>query len=362
MSPPSNKGREILRCALDPRLTRFQSWSTIIRCAGLGGAVLKALVLWRRLSQTDFRAINGNASPHGRGGGAMHIALGVRTDDFPIDDFLDAHGQTEGIISATGPLPGQQAQIVFNGNPHRRGGEWRICDQFSHRHPAWQVAQGFPDAYNEDDPPYVLIFKVGRHFHARFSSQDALKKLNALIISTNIGIATSGIAVAPPEYLSSFGIPPATLFDKFEVALDGGKAYAFDPKNLNDGRKRIFASIIRRLGQQSFRKKLIRAYDSRCAFTKCSTIWVLEAAHIVPYKGVQTNSVTNGLLLRADVHTLFDLGLVSIDPDAFVIKVSSRLGGSPYEKLDGKEPAIPLKKALRPSALALRHHYRQFQP
>ena len=323
---------------------------------------MKTSVLWRRLSQTDFRAINGNASPHGRGGGAMHIALGVRTDDFPIDDFLDAHGQNEATILAAGPQAGHLTPIAFDGNPRRRGGEWRIRDQFSHRHPAWQVAHGFPDAYDADNPPYVLLFKVGKYFHARFASQSALAKLNALSRSVEIGVAPTGIAIAPAAFISGFKIPTPTLFEKFEDAGETGAGYTFDPKNLEDGRERIFGAILRRLGQQSFRKKLVRAYESQCAFTKCRTIWVLEAAHIVPYRGAKTNLVNNGLLLRADIHTLFDLGLISVDPDAFVKKVSSRLGGSPYEELDGREPITPSKKALHPSIAALKYHYRQFQP
>ncbi|WP_200883691.1 HNH endonuclease [Archangium violaceum] len=52
------------------------------------------------------------------------------------------------------------------------------------------------------------------------------------------------------------------------------------------------------------------AYGGRCALTDCEEPRVLEAAHIFPYHGPQTNHVTNGLLLRADLHVLFDLGLL----------------------------------------------------
>ena len=59
-----------------------------------------------------------------------------------------------------------------------------------------------------------------------------------------------------------------------------------------------------------FRDALIGAYAGRCAITGCSVLDILEAAHITPYLGPDTNHVTNGLLLRADLHTLFDTCLL----------------------------------------------------
>lgn len=57
------------------------------------------------------------------------------------------------------------------------------------------------------------------------------------------------------------------------------------------------------------------AYERRCAVTGCTVEAVLEAAHISPYRGDHTNDVTNGLLLRADIHTMFDCGLIKVDGD-----------------------------------------------
>jgi len=59
----------------------------------------------------------------------------------------------------------------------------------------------------------------------------------------------------------------------------------------------------------------MNAYERRCAITGCTIDHVLEAAHISPYLGEHTNHVTNGLLLRADIHTLFDRGLIKVDSD-----------------------------------------------
>jgi putative restriction endonuclease len=54
-------------------------------------------------------------------------------------------------------------------------------------------------------------------------------------------------------------------------------------------------------------------YSGRCAITDCEIDDVLEAAHISPYSGRSSDQVCNGLLLRADVHTLFDCGLLAFD-------------------------------------------------
>lgn len=70
-----------------------------------------------------------------------------------------------------------------------------------------------------------------------------------------------------------------------------------------------------RRGQPHFRAALLRAYDGRCAVTNCDVEDVLEAAHITPYADGGTYDVTNGLLLRADIHTLLDSKRVSFDED-----------------------------------------------
>ena len=81
----------------------------------------------------------------------------------------------------------------------------------------------------------------------------------------------------------------------------------FDVENIEDARKIVTVSIVQRQGQSKFRQELLAAYNSRCAITGCDIEPALEAAHIIPYKGTETNCPQNGLLLRADIHTLFDL-------------------------------------------------------
>lgn len=62
---------------------------------------------------------------------------------------------------------------------------------------------------------------------------------------------------------------------------------------------------------------------------------LLEAAHITPYLGPDTNSITNGLLLRADLHTLWDLGLIAVNPSTRMVWVSPSVNDPTYQALSG---------------------------
>jgi putative restriction endonuclease len=79
-----------------------------------------------------------------------------------------------------------------------------------------------------------------------------------------------------------------------------------------------------RLGQGAFRVLVTDAYQRRCAVTGEKTLPVLEAAHIKPYSEKGPHQVKNGILLRSDLHKLFDLGYVTITPQ-LRLKVSPRL-------------------------------------
>jgi putative restriction endonuclease len=79
-----------------------------------------------------------------------------------------------------------------------------------------------------------------------------------------------------------------------------------------------------RLGQGAFRVLVTDAYERRCAVTGEKTLPVLEAAHIKPYALLGPHRVSNGILLRADLHKLFDLGYVTVTPE-LKFEVSPRL-------------------------------------
>lgn len=123
-----------------------------------------------------------------------------------------------------------------------------------------------------------------------------------------------------------------------------------------DARKWILAMIVRRQGQSQFREELLRVYGRRCAVTECDADAVLEAAHVVPYRGIDTNLVSNGLLLRSDIHTLFDRGLLGVDPQSWTIILHPTLMGTTYYELNAAPYRLPKDRKDWPDASALADH------
>lgn len=128
----------------------------------------------------------------------------------------------------------------------------------------------------------------------------------------------------------------------------------FNINDIEDGREKVARQINLRKGQKKFRENLIDAYEGTCAVTGSKTLAVLEAAHIIPYRGKDTNVVENGILLRSDIHTLFDLGLLTITPRSYEIKFSQDISGTEYKQF--KRLILPLKKSDYPNEKALIWH------
>lgn len=158
----------------------------------------------------------------------------------------------------------------------------------------------------------------------------------------------------------SYGCGPQAQIDAAVAAQrkEETEQAVFQPDSITDARERITTSIVQRRGQDEFRKSLLEAYGNRCAITGCDAEEALEAVHIVPYRGPDTNDPSNGLLLRADVHTLFDLGLLTIDSSSMTVIVAPRLAATAYGYLAGKQVSKPSDLSARPSKEALDYHRR----
>jgi len=116
-----------------------------------------------------------------------------------------------------------------------------------------------------------------------------------------------------------------------------------------------------RLGQGAFRVLVTDAYERRCAVTGEKTLPVLEAAHIKPYALLGPHLVSNGILLRSDLHKLFDLGYLTVNPE-LRLEVSPRLkaewqNGREYYSHHGQPLLIqPTDPACQPSREFLTWH------
>ena len=117
------------------------------------------------------------------------------------------------------------------------------------------------------------------------------------------------------------------------------------------------SEVEQRLGQHEFRSRLLSAYRNQCAISGCAVTEVLQAAHIQPVKSAGSHSVSNGLLLRADLHNLFDRGLITVS-DKYIVNVNPEVCKDPtYRIFDGKRlRTLPRTKSQYPNKTLLKRH------
>lgn len=169
--------------------------------------------------------------------------------------------------------------------------------------------------------------------------------------------------IAPPSLILNDEIVNQSLvdllgliFEQHQVAANE-EAEIFDPTNIADARKKMLRAISQRKGQPQFRRKLLQAYDGKCAISGCAVTEVLEAAHITPYNGELTNVTQNGLLLRSDLHLLWDKYLITIEADSNLIKVHpDLLDSQEYSQFHNQQLRLTNSKEDSPSQLSLLYH------
>lgn len=129
------------------------------------------------------------------------------------------------------------------------------------------------------------------------------------------------------------------------------------PPLTNDYDARVWTmqAVAQRRGQPWFRRRLLTAYGKRCAISGCAATDVLEAAHVLPYRGEHTNRIDNGILLRADIHTLFDCQLLWVT-SKMTVALAPVLRTTEYRKFEGRQLRLPTLKADRPSPVHLSKH------
>lgn len=147
------------------------------------------------------------------------------------------------------------------------------------------------------------------------------------------------------------------LWERMSQSLALGPISGFAEPAARYGEPRL---IQPRLGQGAFRVVVTDVYERRCAVTQEKTLPALEAAHIRPYAEGGVHQASNGLLLRRDLHSLFDGGYVTVTPE-HRFEVSRRIkeefdNGRHYYALHGQKIDLPRKVGDRPDSNALRWH------
>lgn len=224
-------------------------------------------------------------------------------------------------------------------------------DAWSIENPAAVEAGPWDDWPGPVDKPYIV------RFHLEVLAPDAQEQPTWSELQEATGLRQT------PSWVRTLTAAQQRVLDGFiggEVAprqtLDDAQREAILANLDDDRRVQRFQMVDLRQGQSIFRNALIRAYGGRCAISGTSVEDVLEAAHISGYKGVHTNVVSNGLLLRADLHTLFDLLLLTIQADSLEVRIAPALAETEYGQLDRSALALTSTLDERPDLDALRRH------
>lgn len=144
------------------------------------------------------------------------------------------------------------------------------------------------------------------------------------------------------------------------AAIQAAQAEQEPPKDDRDGRRKIFQSIAVRRGQRDFREALIKKFGGRCVVTLTDDQDTLEAAHIKAYCKNGTSVLGNGLLLRADIHVLFDMHLMSINPDGLSVHCHASLKPSAtYGAFHGHKSLLAELENPGVDPNALREHFEE---
>lgn len=110
-----------------------------------------------------------------------------------------------------------------------------------------------------------------------------------------------------------------------------------------------------RPGQGKFRQQLIELHGMSCMISGCTIPEAIDASHICPYRGIDDNHLSNGILLRKDLHALFDADLIGIEPTTFTVQISPILDCTSYKDFSGIKLKINNNRAkLSPLALSMK--------
>lgn len=207
--------------------------------------------------------------------------------------------------------------------------------------PEWRCDNG-----HEFDEPRV-IFEPATEFVANYGSQ--YQKLS--------DITMSQLIAETPRYNGQMSIQEvnyhwavALLASQPTIILElkAGEADKDTPVLIDEDQRNIVERQIKqRRGQKTFRDQLLKS-NPICAITGCRLVDILEAAHIDAYRNYSHNHISNGLLLRSDIHTLYDLNLCAINPNTKTIHFSAEALKNGYSKFEGLKINIKHNIAKKP--------------
>ncbi|MGF6412385.1 HNH endonuclease [Paraburkholderia sp. MM5482-R1] len=188
----------------------------------------------------------------------------------------------------------------------------------------------------------VTVETFAAHYGETFQSAPSgltLDRLAAAVVRPNDQMSIKEIDLAQIEPWLRDDPDCNALVKKFVTSIDidtvNNGTDDDPPHSVIEARRRVLREVNQRRGQAKFRNRLFARYGAACQISGCKFSVLVEAAHIRPYAETNDNGAHNGLLLRSDLHTLFDLDLLAIDPSNLTVKLHPDVLAAGYEAFDG---------------------------
>jgi len=206
-------------------------------------------------------------------------------------------------------------------------------------HPCKEFTIYYKQSFLEVKKNFSLA-KINQIINPKPNPQHSMQRIN------NLEELIEVLQKAIPELNELINLNNSPILD--HNAINHQKSYISSEESDSDYNRIespniIMRQIKERRGQQKFRQSLRQIHHDQCMVTGCNIPDILEAAHIFSYSRDHNNHITNGLLLRADIHTLFDLDLLGIQPHNLTIYLHPSVKNDDYAQYEGKRLACDIQ-------------------
>lgn len=243
---------------------------------------------------------------------------------------------------------------------------WRCTKGHEFQTPVEEVIDivGFEARYEQSfvQTPKAVPISDLKAAAIRPNDQLSIEELDLSKIEQTLLVSYPQTRALIEHFLHGYVLAPSEADSEAEAGSKSGPAFI---ATMTDTRESVLRSIRIRRGQQKFREQLIRRYGARCLASGCELMDIIEAAHIDPFRDANDHHPENGLLLRADLHTLFDLNLMGIEPETLTLHFPKHVQNSGYKQLhhnilqlpEGRRPAhSPLERRWQAYTARANHH------
>jgi hypothetical protein len=168
----------------------------------------------------------------------------------------------------------------------------------------------------------------------------------------------TGESIEPGKFGGSAKGPVHQKFKELGFEIINKGFYLVTEADFNRADNVRLGLIKTRQGQDVFRSSLLKERGKKCEVTGTDVSALLEAAHIIPHAEGANYNTSNGLLLRVDIHTLYDSNLLSIDENLIIHLAPSILKLKEYSEYQGKK--IKSLNTTKPFREALKRRHKHF--